>query len=421
MAERIGIYDLWVHGGGGGEKKALVLAEHFSRNHIVWLIVGEEPNKPVLESYFGVDLSRVNFFVPRRPVLNALHRAARSAPVFVRQAMNTQMLLETLDRLGETLLYSQIKALGLDVFINCQWASLLPNPAPQGLYMCMFPHALKGARTPDGGMPMLRRARLRASNRRLGMSRDVLDSYTAVTANSTYTGEWIRSMWGVPAPVVYSACERMGPAAAKEKIVLNVGRFVGTGRADDKQHGTMLAAFLRLKALLADGWQLHFGGTIVRGSEAKRRAQELVESARGHPVVFHFNAPFSELQDLYRRAAVYWHATGYGSSPDTSPEMQEHFGVTTVEAMSAGAVPVVINTGGQREIVTHGVDGFLWNDLDGLVEYTRLLAGDADLRTRLSLNAVHSSVRFSREAFCARVEQLISAPGSGLESSRVGK
>jgi glycosyltransferase involved in cell wall biosynthesis len=101
--------------------------------------------------------------------------------------------------------------------------------------------------------------------------------------------------------------------------------------------------------------------------------------------------------------------------------MQEHFGVTTVEAMSAGAVPVVINTGGQREIVTHGVDGFLWNDLDSLAEHTQQLAGDADLRRRLSLNAVHSSARFSREAFGARVEQLISVPGNNLACSRAVK
>jgi len=421
MAESVGIYDLWVNGGGGGEKKALVLAEHLSRNHLVWLIVGEEPDKAALESYFGVDLRRVRVFVPRRPILTGLQRLARSMPFPIRRAMNVQMLLETMDRLAETVFYPQIKDLGLDVFINCQWASLLPCPAPQGLYMCMFPHALRGAYAADSGQSLARRARLRASNRLLGMSRPVLDSYTAVTANSTFTSEWIRKMWDVPAPVVYPACERMGPAATKEKIILNVGRFVGGGRADDKHQGTMLATFLRLKALQADGWQLHLAGTILRGAEAKKRADELIESARGYPVAFHFNAAFSELRNLYRRAAIYWHATGYGSSPCTRPESQEHFGVTTVEAMSAGAAPVVINTGGQREIVTHAVDGFLWDDLEGLAEYTQRLAGDTELRRRLSQSAVHSSARFSREAFGARVEQLIHAPRNELGLSRDAK
>jgi glycosyltransferase involved in cell wall biosynthesis len=260
---------------------------------------------------------------------------------------------------------------------------------------------------------LARRVRLRAYNRLLGMSRQVIDSYTAVTANSTFTGEWIQKMWGVSAPVLYSACERMGPAYPKEKIICLVGRFVGEGRTDDKHQTTMLAMFRRLEGLHKDGWQLHFAGTVMPDARAKKRADHLAELARGYPVVFHFNADFVELRDLYRRAAIYWHATGYGSSAHANPEMQEHFGITTVEAMSAGAVPVVINRGGQREIVTHGVDGFLWDDLDSLAEHTQRLARDADLWQRFSRQAVRSSARFSREAFSKRTEQLIGVPGQG--------
>ena len=267
--------------------------------------------------------------------------------------------------------------------------------------MCMFPHALKGSQDADGT------ARFRIANRLLGMSRQVIDSYTAITANSEFTSEWIQKMWGVPAPVVYSTGERMGPAAAKEKIILNVGRFVGPGRADDKHQATMLRTFQKLESLHQAGWQLHFAGTVLPGEDAKRRASQLAQSACGYPVVFHFDAGFLELRDLYRTAAIYWHATGFGSPASERPETQEHFGVTTVEAMSAGAVPVAINTGGQREIVTHEVDGFLWDHLDGLAGHTRRLAEDAELRRRMSLQAVLSSARFSTDAFVKRIELLI--------------
>jgi glycosyltransferase involved in cell wall biosynthesis len=394
MALNVGIYNLRINAGGGGEKKALVLAEHLSRSHRVWLITDEEPRRAALESYFGVDLSRVRVFVPRRPIVNGLHRLA-------------PMLFETMGRLAEPALYPQLAALGLDAFLNCQWASVLRCPAPRGFYMCMFPHPLKGAHGASAGRSPAGRARLRVSNLLLGISREVLDSYTAVTANSAFTSDWIRKMWDVSAPVVYSACERMGPAAVKEKIIVNVGRFAGRGRADDKHQSTLLATFRKLGSLHEEGWQLHFAGTVLPGAEAKKQADELVESARGYPVAFHFNAAFSELRDLYRRAAIYWHATGYGSSCDTSPEKQEHFGVTTVEAMSAGAVPVVINTGGQRESVTHGADGFLWEDLNGLADHTLRVAGDVELCRQLSRNAVESSARFSREAFGERIERLI--------------
>ena len=59
----------------------------------------------------------------------------------------------------------------------------------------------------------------------------------------------------------------------------------------------------------------------------------------------------------------------------------EHFGITTVEAMAAGCVPVVINKAGQREIVEDGVSGFLWNTWGELKDRTQLLAEDGNLRT----------------------------------------
>ncbi len=71
-------------------------------------------------------------------------------------------------------------------------------------------------------------------------------------------------------------------------------------------------------------------------------------------------------------------------------KLLKHFGITTVEAMSAGAVPVVIDSGGQRETVDHEVNGFRWSELTELQNYTRRIAGDLNLRKALSENAVIS-------------------------------
>src|SRR5262249_31745169 len=80
----------------------------------------------------------------------------------------------------------------------------------------------------------------------------------------------------------------------------------------------------------------------------------------------------------------------------------EHFGIVTVEAMAAGCVPVVVNKGGQREIVQHGVNGFLWNTLEELKGYTQLLARDEPLWARLSDAARLRARDFSREGFRRR-------------------
>ena len=122
---------------------------------------------------------------------------------------------------------------------------------------------------------------------------------------------------------------------------------------------------------------------------------------------FHFNSASEELRELYRKAAIYWHATGYAFDADDYPFKQEHFGISTVEAMSAGAVPVVYATGGQKEIVTDEVDGYWWTDIDRLMNQTRRLAQDVALRSALAHQAVLSSKRFSRETFVANIDRLM--------------
>ena len=75
-----------------------------------------------------------------------------------------------------------------------------------------------------------------------------------------------------------------------------------------------------------------------------------------------------ELRSLFARASVYWHATGLGEDPELHPERMEHFGIATVEAMSAGAVPVAIGVAGQLEVFDDGVEGFHFHDLDELLK-----------------------------------------------------
>jgi glycosyltransferase involved in cell wall biosynthesis len=67
--------------------------------------------------------------------------------------------------------------------------------------------------------------------------------------------------------------------------------------------------------------------------------------------------------------------------------------------MAAGCVPVVINKGGQREIVEHGISGFLWNNLDELSRYTLTLIRDERGRERMSEAARERAKQFSNQRF----------------------
>ena len=58
------------------------------------------------------------------------------------------------------------------------------------------------------------------------------------------------------------------------------------------------------------------------------------------------NASNAQLKSLYQTAKIFWHAKGMDVDEHLHPDLTEHFGMTTVEAMAGGCVPVVINKGG---------------------------------------------------------------------------
>lgn len=390
----IGLYNLNLRARGGGEKLTLVMAEHLSLSHQVRLFCLDPRDVSTLESYFGVNLSRVQVVRLRPPGLRMRllgKMTGRHERAFLLQH------------------FLQIRKLKLDLFVNSSYASGLACPAARGLLVCMFPHR-PSAVEPRGGA--LEAVADHVEKRLTGFdAREAAASYTAVAAISRYSAEWIGKLWGRRSEIVYPPCDDMGPpAAAKRKVILHVGRFnadVGREEIHHKGQGLLLETFRGMTELHREGWELHLAGSVGAGEESAAFAARLTESARGLPVTFHFDAPLAELRELYRRAAVYWHATGYGFPVEEHPARQEHFGITTVEAMSAGTVPVVYGTGGQREVVTDGEDGFCWNETAELASRTALLANDTKLRERMARRAVASSRRFGREAFAASVKNLV--------------
>jgi glycosyltransferase involved in cell wall biosynthesis len=274
--------------------------------------------------------------------------------------------------------------------------------------MCMFPY--RHTSSAKSLMGRTRRAFLNRMEERILGCRisDFLDSYDSVTANSEFTAEWIERMWGRHPETIYSVGDDMGPPVKKERIILNVGRFfMNGGGCLHKRQDLLLNAFRRMTDIHRAGWQMHFVGGVASDPASRAIVERVSQSSEGLPIFFHFDADFGRLRDLYRRASIYWHATGYGFSPNEYPERQEHFGLTTVEAMSAGAVPVVINSGGQCEIVTHGVNGLLWNELDDLDRETHRLIDDSELREAMSVQARAIVTKFSRRAFEGRMDAIL--------------
>jgi glycosyltransferase involved in cell wall biosynthesis len=233
---------------------------------------------------------------------------------------------------------------------------------------------------------------------------DWLGTYDHVVCNSAFTQGWLRRWWDHEGVVLYPPV-RMHESGAKEPIILSVGRFFGADSGHSKKQLELVEAFRCLLDRGVEGWTLHLVGGC---GEADRGYLESVRTAaEGLPVVFHIDAPGDELEDLYARASLFWHATGLGEDPEVAPHRLEHFGIATVEAMSAGVVPVVIGVAGQLEIVEDGVDGHHFATLDDLVDKTVDLIADDDRLKALSTAAAARAQNFSLERFAERLEAIL--------------
>ena len=250
----------------------------------------------------------------------------------------------------------------------------------------------------------------RAGRRR---DRSRLAQYHCVTY-SRFVREWIRRRWDVDADVVMPSCE-LAPEepGQKENLVLAVGRFLAreTDQWNSKRQDVMIAAFSELPDHLRGSWRLVLAGGAAPSRDIDRFVAHLRERAEGLPITIEVNVPARRLAELQRKARFFWHASGY-ERPDDRPEQTEHFGISTVEAMSHGAIPLVYADGGQPEIVDTSF-GRLWHTIPELVEQTAALmeTPPAEL-DRMGIAARRASMRFGTERFDAEVDALLERVGA---------
>lgn len=234
-----------------------------------------------------------------------------------------------------------------------------------------------------------------------------IQSYDQIITISEFCKYWIHRYWGINSQILYPPVnvERFEPAKKKKPWIIHVGRFFVSGH--NKKQLEMVKTFRQMvdEGQLTD-WELHLVGSIHEGERHQNYFEEVKKQAEGYNVIFHTDTPLKELQKLLGLASIYWHATGLDEDIDSNPIVFEHFGITTVEAMAAGCVPIVIQAGGQKEIVTTGT-GYTWSDRKEWKEFTSKVAQDEKLRAELSLAAQKRSHHFSRSAFEKRFALLL--------------
>lgn len=229
-------------------------------------------------------------------------------------------------------------------------------------------------------------------------------SYDRIVANSEFTRTHVERRWHTTATVLEPPVT-MHRATTKRQVILTVGRFFPSTGGHSKKQAEMVAAFRRLCERVGDGWELHLvGGVSADGVDYLR---EVRRAGQGLPVHIHENASGAELAGLYGEASIYWHAAGLGEDAERHPDRLEHFGISTVEAMSAGAVPVVYAAGGLLETVQHGRSGLHWHTAGELIDSTAALVADPDRLAALADAACAQARQWSAETFRGSVNDLI--------------
>lgn len=224
--------------------------------------------------------------------------------------------------------------------------------------------------------------------------------YKRIIVNSKFTQNIIRRVYKtINTSVLYPPVTQM-VQGQKSKTILNVGRF-GSPTHPKKQE-VLVKAYLKLPTRIRKQWNLILAGGYRNEEKYLEKLSKL--SGRENILVI-TNPSFSQLKSLYSQAAIYWHAAGAGES-DKYPERMEHFGITTVEAMSAGCVPIVIGKGGQPEIVS-SIEGRLWNTETELVTATVELIDNPDLMAVYAKASREKAKLFTDSEFAKTLNSII--------------
>jgi glycosyltransferase involved in cell wall biosynthesis len=227
--------------------------------------------------------------------------------------------------------------------------------------------------------------------------KDRFASYHAKGAISSFTRQWTNRWWQIDCDIIYPPVEGIAQTKKSfEPLIASVGRINPL-----KRHLDLIRAFTSMVDAGLSDWSLCCAGGLSNKSSDVEYLRQMEQSGAIASVDVVANPSRERLMHILSKASVYWHAMGYGEDED--PLRMEHFGISTVEAMAAGCVPVVIKRGGQPEIVRHGVDGFLWETIEELQGFTTLLVRDIELRSSMADSARRRAQLFNKQRFVHEV------------------
>jgi glycosyltransferase involved in cell wall biosynthesis len=148
--------------------------------------------------------------------------------------------------------------------------------------------------------------------------------------------------------------------------------------------------------------EVNEGEFIIVGSlvdnEYYMYLKRIIEKERIHNIKLQPNISFEELHSLRAKSKVYLHPMPY-----------EHFGISIVEAMASGCVPVVHRSGGPWYDILERKEiyGYAYSTVNEAIVKIQALLSDPDHYLKKALLALERSKTFTYEKFCERLREFL--------------
>lgn len=357
---RIGVFDPYLDTLGGGEKYMLTAASYLSQKHQVSVFWDQAEILGKGADRFKLDLSKVkiasNIFSPKIPLYKKYLASKKYDAIFF-------------------LSDGSLPIIGSNLYVHFQfpieWVS---------------------------------------SNSFLGKLKE--NRIKKIVCNSYFTKAFIDKKFNADSEILYPPTYfkidfPQIEFKTKKKQILNIGRLSALPDGGlFKKQDFIIKVFKQIVDNGIKDWELVL---VVNFLENDRRLlEDLKKQINDYPIKILDNVTFENLGKIYAQAKIYWHATGFGEDLKVHPERAEHFGITTVEAMINGLVPVVIDAGGQKEIVKDAEDGFLFENEKELINKTEQLIKNEPMLIRMAKKAQLKAEEFSTDRFCERLDEIFS-------------
>lgn len=374
---------------GGGELYLGTIAEVLSQDYQVDLISESDISPTAFQKFFGLDLSKVQIRkIPQIPFVESLN------PLFPDRSdqylQNTRFTQE------------------YDLFIIMPRNFRIP-------FRILSKRSILHLQVPDRPWQFLDYWKALTSGRFSELRNEIVKAsryakryaeFDAVVINSKFHQDIISKRLVNPHAIVLHPPVMLRQPRdwnQKEKIILAVGRFFRG--LHSKRQDVLIDAF-RAFSKQAPDWKFVLAGGLSDEASARDYSERLRQSAEGLPIEFRTNVSATELNELFSSSRFFWHAAGF-EVPKDQPEKMEHFGIATVEAMSAGCIPIVYRAGGQEEIIQDGLNGFFWTSTAELVDRTLSLLNDDQQSAKISKAAIERSREFGKDRFAEKLLALV--------------